>query len=269
MKNTNLLKFILIIHFVMEFFIAAAQVSDDELIRQQRQRSNEAIAKHDTASISSFWLENIHVVTSRSTSQSGRQANQLAFQQEFQNKEQVQYVRTPGTIETFLKWNMAAEYGQWTGSWLTGKSPVRIGGSYYAKWHKVNGAWKIRSEIYTPSWCEGSAYCDGIVVENNMPAIVVQNLYYPKPGKEKEVLEWRQRASQVRQQLGLPAGRILERYSEGDGQPFVIWECEYNSLKAREDDVAKLDQSAEFKAVQDHMGTLLEKFDRLVLRIRN
>lgn len=96
--------------------------------------------------------------------------------------------------------------------------------------------------------------------------ILVQNLYFPKLGKEEEVYTWRLHASEVRAKLGLPKGRVLKKLS-GTGGPSVIWECAYPSLEAREKDVTVLDKSDEFKQVQAHMSTLLDKFERSVFTI--
>jgi len=246
---------------------ANAQSTDEQQLRKIREKSNEAIAKHDTASLALYWLDDVHVLTSRSTSIAGKLTNQRSFQQEFQTKEKLLYVRTPTTVEVFPNWNMAAEYGKWTGTWTLNGSSVKISGSYYAKWHKLNGQWKIRSELYTPALCEGGEYCQSIDLTNNTATIVVQNFYFPKAGKETEVLAQRKLASEVRAKLGLSVGRILLRTSESTTQPYLVWECEYPSLKAREDDVAKLDHSAEFTKVQEHMSTLLDKFDRSISQI--
>ena len=244
-----------------------AQSSAEQLIRELRQKSNEAIKAHDTASLALYWLEDVYVITSRSVSLAGKRVNQNAFQQEFQNKENVQYVRTPTTIETFPNWNMASEYGNWVGTWRMNASDVRISGSYYAKWHYINGHWRIKSETYTPTSCSGGDYCKEIDYQNRDNTIVVQNFYFPKQGKDKEVIETRQRASKIREQLGLPGGRILLRISESTSQPYLIWECEYASIKDREEDVARLDQSPEFIKVQTQMSTLLEKFDRAMWQV--
>ncbi|SHI03003.1 protein of unknown function [Chryseolinea serpens] len=249
-------------------WLARAQPQEEQAVRQQRQQSNEAIARHDTASLAQYWLDDIHVLTSRSVSLQGKPANLRAFQQEFRSKEKLIYVRTPATIEVFSSWHMAAEYGRWTGTWTVNGEAIRVSGSYYAKWHYQHDKWKIKSEIFVPAACEGGDYCKTMPTLQSNAVIVVQNYYYPKPGKELEVLETRRRASQVRAQLGLPVGRILQRTVESTAQAFVVWECEYPSLQAREDDVKRLDQSEEFKKVQDHMGTLLEKFDRGVWLIR-
>ncbi|HEY5824056.1 MAG TPA: hypothetical protein VIT44_06820 [Cyclobacteriaceae bacterium] len=48
-----------------------------------------------------------------------------------------------------------------------------------------------------------------------------------------------------------------------------MWECEYASLQEREKDVALIDQSEEFKKVQEHMGTLIDKFERSIWEIND
>jgi hypothetical protein len=107
--------------------------------------------------------------------------------------------------------------------------------------------------------------------EQESKPIVVQNAYFPKAGKEKEVYEWRLHASDVRDRLGLPKGRVLRRTSVpitiGSNGSYVIWECEYRSMEERQKDVEKLDQSEEFKKVQEHMSTLLDKFERTVWEV--
>ncbi len=97
-------------------------------------------------------------------------------------------------------------------------------------------------------------------------SILVQNSYYPKAGKAEEVYQWRLHASEVRAKLGLPKGRVLKKISNNEG-PYVLWICEYSSLEAREKDVKLIDQSEEFKKVQEHMGTLIEKFERFIWEI--
>ncbi|PKP95232.1 MAG: hypothetical protein CVT75_02840 [Alphaproteobacteria bacterium HGW-Alphaproteobacteria-14] len=98
-------------------------------------------------------------------------------------------------------------------------------------------------------------------------AIVVQNHYHPKAGKEQLVLETRLRASAVRKHLGLVVGRVLVREDNVIGQPYVIWEADYPSADARARDLAALDNSESFKAIQQQMGPLLEKFERVIWRV--
>lgn len=257
---------LLVLYFLLTFASLVAQHNDESLIRQSRALSNQAIALHDTASLAQFWTEDVHVTTSRSFTLQGKMENKAAFQREFNERTDLVYIRTPSKVEVFYPWSMASEYGTWEGSWKMGGVAYRVGGSYYAKWHQVGSVWKIRAEIFVPTHCNGGAFCDSWQAAPRA-AIVVQNLYFPKPGKELEVLAWRLKASSVRAKLGLREGRVLKNSAAGTGHPFVVWECEYPSLQAREEEVAALDRSSEFKQVQDHMSTLLDKFDRIVLEV--
>jgi len=93
--------------------------------------------------------------------------------------------------------------------------------------------------------------------------LIVQNVYYPRAGMEDDVLATRLEASAVRTRLGLETGRVLLRVEGPEGGPHVMWEAEYESQAAREADVAALD-GTDFEAVADHMGTLLDGFERTV-----
>jgi hypothetical protein len=96
--------------------------------------------------------------------------------------------------------------------------------------------------------------------------IVVQNFYYALPGKAEEVYQWRLHASEVRARLGLAVGRVLRLTSTGGAKdaelPDVVWECEYPNAAARAADLAKLDASTEFDAVEAHMRRLIRQFRR-------
>lgn len=97
--------------------------------------------------------------------------------------------------------------------------------------------------------------------------IVIQNYYWAKEGKIEEVYQHRLYASEVRKKLGLEVGRVLKRTTTDGELPHVIWECEYESEEARQEDVRKLSESGAFDTVQEKMSTLIEKFDRGMYRI--
>ena len=109
------------------------------------------------------------------------------------------------------------------------------------------------------------AFTQSLAPETSTP-IVVQNMYWAKPGKAEEVYQWRLHASDVRVKLGLKRGRVLRRQGDSSTLPDVLWECEYPSAAERAKDVATTGQSAEFKQVQEHMQTLTSQFDRIVLQ---
>lgn len=99
------------------------------------------------------------------------------------------------------------------------------------------------------------------------PALVVLNYYYARPGHAEEVYRWRLHASDIREKLGLARGRVLRRTSGAEASPAadlpdVVWQCDYANEQARAVDLARLDASPEFAAVEEHMGTLLRDFRR-------
>jgi hypothetical protein len=100
----------------------------------------------------------------------------------------------------------------------------------------------------------------------NFP-VVVQNQYFAKPGKADEVYRWRIHASDVREKLGLRRGRVLRRIGTSANQPDVIWECDYPDMQNRDAEVKVLDHSPEFDAVMEHMGTLIDRFDRSLWQV--
>jgi ketosteroid isomerase-like protein len=132
---------------------------EEQLIRTQRNFSNLAIANHDTLTIGNFWTDDFLLISSRNSEVSGREKNRKGFIEDFKSKRDVVYVRTPDKIDVFAEWNMASETGTWVGTWKAADGNVKITGTYYAKWHKINGEWKIRAEVFTPLNCTGSNFC--------------------------------------------------------------------------------------------------------------
>ncbi len=98
--------------------------------------------------------------------------------------------------------------------------------------------------------------------------IVVQNRYFIKAGMESEGLATRRRASQVRADESRPTGRIMISDGPQEGNvPTFVWECEYADLDERQADLDWAGGSEAFTAVRQHMGTLLDRFERLTFRV--
>jgi uncharacterized protein (TIGR02246 family) len=128
-------------------------------IRRLRESSNAAIARHDTAGLAAIFAPNVIVVSSNSAHIDGRDTNVQRFAEQFRARPDVTYRRTPVTVRVFAPWGMASEEGRWSGSWTADDGKVSIGGTYFAKWRQLNGAWRVESETYVPDRCRGSAYC--------------------------------------------------------------------------------------------------------------
>jgi ketosteroid isomerase-like protein len=133
---------------------------DEQMIRDARVRSNAAIAAHDVPAIAGEWTEDIHVLSSTSNQTAGRDANQKRFGTQFANRPDTVYIRTPQTIDVYAPWDVAAERGEWTGRWTEPDGALTIGGTYLAQWRKINGRWFIQGELYVPTHCRGSKYCN-------------------------------------------------------------------------------------------------------------
>ena len=131
--------------------------SDEKEIRMVRSESNRAIAAHDTTSLAKTMTVDYHVVTSRNAESSGR----LAMLQRFaSDAPDVIYVRTTEAVSIYPEWKMASENGTWIGRWTKDGEKIELGGTYFAKWHKVDGKWRIRAEVFVPLRCSGTSFCE-------------------------------------------------------------------------------------------------------------
>lgn len=139
--------------------LTAQSGPDESTIRRLRASSNAAIARHDTGGIGAILASDVVVVTSNSAHYIGRAMNVQRFADQFRGRPDVVYERTPDEVRVFALWSMASERGHWTGSWTDTDGKIRIGGSYFGKWRRVNGQWLVESETYVPETCTGGAYC--------------------------------------------------------------------------------------------------------------
>jgi uncharacterized protein (TIGR02246 family) len=128
-------------------------------IRRLRESFNDAIAAHDLLGIEAVLAEDVVVVSSTSAVTRGRGAYLARLGEQFLTRPDVVYRRTPDEVGVFAPWAQASESGTWVGSWTEPDGEVAIAGRYFAKWKRVDGAWKVASETYVPERCAGSAYC--------------------------------------------------------------------------------------------------------------
>lgn len=135
------------------------QAGDEQLIREARARSNQAIAAHDLAAIARAWMPDVHVVSSTSAQTAGRDANRERMATQFKNRPDTMYLRRPTTIDLYPAWAVASERGEWTGTWTEPDGKLEIGGTYQAQWRKADGQWLIQAELFVPTRCSGAAYC--------------------------------------------------------------------------------------------------------------
>jgi hypothetical protein len=102
--------------------------------------------------------------------------------------------------------------------------------------------------------------------------ILVQNHYYPKPGKLDEVLALRIAASKLLKEFGLSPGRVMvtrQTMDRANGKQdeiaAVTFQSEYESLEALKKELNSFtaDQQSRFqKEILDKMKLLIDRFKR-------
>ena len=138
---------------------------DQKAIEAARQANNTAIKEHDAARVAEDYLDDFFILTSTNGLFTGKETVQGIYQFVFDDREDVLFVRTPTAITVNTDWNMASENGNWIGTWIVDGEPIEVGGDYYAKWHEIDGVWKLRCEVYTRFDCSGEVVC------NNRPPL--------------------------------------------------------------------------------------------------
>jgi ketosteroid isomerase-like protein len=139
--------------------VRADSSADVRVIVAARARSNEAIARHDTAGISREMMPDVTVVSSTSAMGTGVAVNVSRMAAQFARRPDTRWIRTPDTIAVFDAWDVASERGQWVGTWTEPDGPLVIRGIYAAQWRRHDGAWRIQGELFVPLRCEGGGYC--------------------------------------------------------------------------------------------------------------
>lgn len=92
--------------------------------------------------------------------------------------------------------------------------------------------------------------------------IVSWNFYYARPGNESAVLQQRIRASDLREQLGLPRGRIISKIEGSVHWPDVAWRLDFADMQAQDADMKARADSTEFEAIRLGMRQLYQRFER-------
>ncbi len=146
---------------MLAFSCNQSKINADELtIRNIRQQFNDAIATHDSTRIDRFCTADYTAISSRNSEIHGIDGEAAALAIEYRTKKEVIYIRTPREIKVFDSWHMASEYGSYTGQWHDMDGLIKVAGTYYAKWHNINSAWRIRVEVFTPLSCTGGKWCE-------------------------------------------------------------------------------------------------------------
>ena len=142
--------------FLHAGLLKAQSGSDVDLIEAARQASNQAIAWHDVDGVISFLDADYVITVSNGAILRSRDEMAVEFKQHFAEFPDVVYVRTPSSITVSASHPLAMENGTWVGTRTTKNGHQEIGGQYAAGWKKVDGIWKIHSELFVALYCKGA-----------------------------------------------------------------------------------------------------------------
>ena len=152
--------------------------TDESSIRAERARSNRAIAEHDVDAVARVLLPEYVGVSSGNLRTVGRAAARASYARNFASRPGIVFIRTPRAITVNAAWGQAGESGRWTGRWSSANGVVRVGGEYFAKWKKLDGAWRLLAETFVQTTCTGGRYCDAPpAVATTAPTLGLSHVY--------------------------------------------------------------------------------------------
>lgn len=121
-------------------------------VRTSRLAQNAAMAARASDSVATFWTNDVVISSSRGEVLRGK----AVYRQALAGDTTMTYERTPDRIEVASAWPLVWEEGTWAGKRSVDGSTV-IRGRYAAQWHRIDGRWLIRSEVFVALDCAGVA----------------------------------------------------------------------------------------------------------------
>jgi hypothetical protein len=121
-----------------------------DTIRVLRENSNHAIATHDVPRLIAFFSPDYRATAGNGTQIRSLVELQALLTRRFDEAPELAYVRIPGEIIVSDDGMRAFEVGGWTT--LDPQAPpgeVLPEGRYSAMWIRVDGEWRIHSELFT------------------------------------------------------------------------------------------------------------------------
>ena len=134
--------------------------SDEAAIRAARTDYNNALASRDTDVISRYWLPDSHSVWANGELTVGHDNIVARYAKTFKDGVFLSGLRTPQHIEVANGGSQdAAEVGTWKWKMHYSGHDLTWSGRYLAMWHKVDGQWGLRSDLYVVTRCTGGSGC--------------------------------------------------------------------------------------------------------------
>jgi ketosteroid isomerase-like protein len=158
MLNQFLTKFRIASIFVAVAMVPAVHAqstsADEATIRVARQALNTALEKRDVEHYAAYWSGNPEVVWAGTNGLvAGREANIARLGKVLQGAEFLYGVRTPEHVDINPA-DGAAESGNWRWAYHRNGKDIEYQGRYLVGWRKIDGSWKVQSEMYVLTGCK-------------------------------------------------------------------------------------------------------------------
>ena len=140
---------------------AVSKKAGDEVtareVRAARERSNQAIVKHDIQAFADTLSSDFVMVRGSGAFTPSREAYIDTFRKAFADPKSISYKRTPDKIEVSDMAPLVAEHGHWVG--LLPNGAPAYSGTYLAMWRLTESGWKLRSELFVVLNCHEEKAC--------------------------------------------------------------------------------------------------------------
>ena len=113
-----------------------------------RSQSNLAIKNHQIENVLTYLTEDINIAASNGEIFSGKIAFKGALSNVFSRNPDLYFVRKPDEVLINTENNIAWEKGTWVALRPQTENWNNYGGNYSAYWVKIDGTWKIKSELF-------------------------------------------------------------------------------------------------------------------------
>lgn len=123
-------------------------LSDEAVIRHNRQEQNRAIAAGDLDVAARYWTPDISIRRALGDAVAGAVAARAVLEQAAKQQPPMVYQRVSATVLVADAWPLAYEEGAWSGHLHDVASAPIIAGRYSAQWVKRGSDWLIRSELF-------------------------------------------------------------------------------------------------------------------------
>lgn len=122
--------------------------AEKQSVIENRKRSNLAIKRHQIEGITEHLADDMAITTGNGTVIIGKDSLVNYLQVLFDRNDDLFFVREPETITLDQTCSRAWEQGTWAGFRPNTPDWENVGGNYSAMWVKIEGAWKIKSQLF-------------------------------------------------------------------------------------------------------------------------